>query len=267
MVQRGGQATPSTEFEYISNGLGAQAANIGAKPLKVWFAPSEVTLEPKDLPKELTINGNKVTISEFTGTGFTIDDHGIQGIKVSGHVLEGKKSASEQPPASPPPIQITNIAPGGFAISGGNVFNPTVNNLGPPPSPTPNVAVCISQATAPNTRQNITTIKLKTDVPITLPWYAFFFDGPIGAGSVGMDNHVPGYSPGRATKMLNPDRSFVFRVFSIDFGTNVWSPNDQINVTIPSEKPVHLERILSGSGNEGIFETFTFPCGAAPSQN
>jgi hypothetical protein len=149
LVQRGGQATPSTEFEYISNGLGAQAANIGAKPSKVWFAPSGVTLESKDLPKELTINGNKVRISEFTNTGFTIDDHGVQGIKVSGYLLQGEKGTtpkntkppkpdSKPPPTTttpatrPPPPKMEINAPNGIAIGGGTVTNPTVINFGPP---------------------------------------------------------------------------------------------------------------------------------------
>jgi hypothetical protein len=153
---------------------------------------------------------------------------------------------------NPPPPAIVN-APGGIPIldNKGIINNPTVNNFGPPPLPTPTIKICMTHPPAPEGRLYSTVLTLKTDVQITRPWFFFFFDGPVENGSVDMVTGSYGCNcPVRAEKMPNPERSFGFRTISINFGTNVWFPSDSaIRATIPSKQPVNLIKILSGGGD------------------
>ncbi len=162
--------------------------------------------------------------------------------------------------ASPAPQVQINNAPNGIAIGGGIVNNPTVFNLGPPPQPKPTVTICISQARAAEGQHQTTVMTLRTEVKIKQPWYAFFFDGPVTDGNAGMDNHAFGFTGARADKLPNPERTFWFKLISIDFGTNEWSPGEEIKVTVHSEKPVHLVKILSGSEDAGLDENIVFHC-------
>ncbi len=85
-------------------------------------------------------NNGMTAIRTGSRSPVTITSGGIDGFS------SGIKTGNDSPvgltdtpitapkPADPPAV---NYAPGGFAISGGTVTNPTVNNLGPPPPPSP----------------------------------------------------------------------------------------------------------------------------------
>jgi hypothetical protein len=147
------------------------------------------------------------------------------------------------------------VAPNGIAITGGTVTNPTVNNFEPPPLPMPTVTICVTHPTPQQT-----VITFKTDVEIIEAWYALFFDGPVGDGSVEMTSASFGYTHQRADKLASPENSFVFKNTSINFGPSRWLPNNLIKVTIPSKDPVSLVKLLSGSGENGRDEKFIFQC-------
>jgi hypothetical protein len=188
-------------------------------------------------------------------------DNNVVGNNVSGNGnIVGNQNQVSLSPA--PNVQVNN-APNGIAISGGIVNSPTVNNFGPPPLPTPTVTVCETHPTAPAAGQYLTVLTLSTNVPIPRAWYALFFDGPIGDGKAEMDGHAFGFEHTRADKMPDPEKSFLFRVISVDFGTNVWSPGAAIKVTIPSKQRVGLVKVLSGSGENGLDENLMFKCGNA----
>jgi hypothetical protein len=146
-----------------------------------------------------------------------------------------------------PPIALNGIAIAGPAT----VNNPTVNNFGPSPLPTPTVKICVTPSKQTSSELFETKITLKSDVQITRPWFFFFFDGPVDDGSVAMEHGFFGCNcPVRATKMPNPERSFGFRTTSINMGTNVWYPSDdRIIVTVPSKTSVNLLQVLSGGGD------------------
>lgn len=159
------------------------------------------------------------------------------------------------------PTTVVN-APGGIPIIGnkGVVNGPTVNNYGPPPLPTPTIAVCVSHP-----KENETAITLKTDVQITKPWFFFFFDGAIESGNFAMDGHTFGCNcPLRASLLRNSERSIGFRLVSIDWGTNIWFPRDgPIKATIESKTAVNLINILRGGGDNpdvGFPENIRFVC-------
>lgn len=160
----------------------------------------------------------------------------------------------------------TAIALNGIAIAGpATVTNPTVNNFGPPPLPTPTVKICVTPSKKKSSELFETKITLKSDVQITRPWFFFFFDGPIENGTAQMERGIFGCNcPMRAEKMPNPERSFGFRTTSINMGSNVWYPNDEpITVTVPSKTPVNLMRVLSGGGDNPdvpLPENLVFTC-------
>jgi hypothetical protein len=147
------------------------------------------------------------------------------------------------------PSQPSQNCPNGVCIGGDNKGTATVINNGPPPPPTPTVKVCVSF----DWETNRTTISLNTDVQIARPWFAFFFDGPVLDGSVELNDgrSVLAYAPARAVKQPFPEKSFLFRVNSIDSGPATWFPsNGTIKVTIPASAPVHLIKILAGAGDD-----------------
>lgn len=173
------------------------------------------------------------------------------------------KPVKRKPVTTPPtPQKIEINAPGGIPIVGnqGTVNNPTVNNFGPPPPPTPTVTICVTHPTVPEGTERKTVLTFKTDVEIMEAWYALFFDGPVGVGSAEMPSGSYGYTYGRADKMPNPEKSFVFRNTSINFGVARWLPNSPMKVTVPSKDPVNLVKVLSGSGENGRDEVFVYRC-------
>jgi hypothetical protein len=125
--------------------------------------------------------------------------------------------------------------------------------------PTPTVTVC-APPSVPDDQKFTTTLKLKTDGKIVQPYYAFSFDGPVTDGSAAMDGHSFGATNGRADKLPNPERSYVFRVTSIDFGTNIWTPGEEIEVTVPSDQPIRLVNLLYGAGGDPLAENLVYKC-------
>jgi hypothetical protein len=156
--------------------------------------------------------------------------------------------------------QVQISAPNGIAIDGGIVTNPTVNNFGPPPLPTPTVTVCVSHPAVPEGAQHLTILTFRTDVEIMEPWYVLLFDGPVSDGTAEMSHSTFGYTHGKADRIPNPENSFLFRLTSIDFGVPRWLPNNELKLTVPSKDPVNLVKWLSGSGEEGRDEKFVFRC-------
>jgi hypothetical protein len=143
------------------------------------------------------------------------------------------------------------VEPGSIGITGGIVTNPTVNNFGSPPLPTPNVRVCVSPSQVDADKVYTTKITLNTDVQITRPWVFFFFDGPVEKGSFSMPKHTFSCGcPMRAEKMANPERSMGFRLNTIDMGaSNIWFPNDgPIEGVISSKTSVTFLKALAGGG-------------------
>ena len=176
--------------------------------------------------------------------------------------LSKKKPVKPTPsPVTNPPIPAVHVnnAPNSIIIDGGTAINPTVNNYGPPPPPTPTVTIC-ALPSVPNGQKYTTTLTLKTDGKIVQPFYALFFDAPVLPGSASMDGHTFGVTQGRADKLPNPERSYLFRVTSIDFGTNVWTPGEEIKVTVPSDQPIKLINLLYGAGDDPFEEYLIYSC-------
>jgi len=163
-------------------------------------------------------------------------------------------------PANTDKRPVTQLCPNGICIGGDNKGDARVYNFGPPPPPIPTVTICVTHPTGPEGTERKTVLKFETDVEIMEAWYALFFDGPVGEGTVEMPTGSFGYTHGRADKMPNPENSFVFRSTSINFGVARWLPNNPLKVTIPSKDPVNLVKVLSGSAENGRDEIFVYRC-------
>lgn len=146
------------------------------------------------------------------------------------------------------PPSVSQNCPNGVCIGGDNKGTATVINNGPPPLPTPTVKVCASYDSV----KPQATILVTTNGQVPRPFFAFFFDGPVLDGSAELNSGSSfGYTHGRAERMPNPERSFVIRISTINFATTTWFPSDgAIKVTVPSETPVHLVRVLAGAGDD-----------------
>ncbi len=85
-----------------TSGVGKQEISILARPRKLFFEPPGVVIGPNDLPRDLQIGKQRITIVAFTSTGFTVDDHGIHGILAHAFVLETspEPASAQQSPNS-----------------------------------------------------------------------------------------------------------------------------------------------------------------------
>ena len=105
----------------------------------------------------------------------------------------------------------------------------THHDYGPPPLPTPTVTIHVSDSTT-SEGQHTMQLVMATSGEIMEPWYAFFFSGPVLEGSATSDPGVFGYTHSRAGKLPEPEKSFVFRVRSIDWGVARWLPGREIKL-------------------------------------
>jgi hypothetical protein len=145
-----------------------------------------------------------------------------------------------------PPASVFSIGQQGGITAG------TVNNFGPPPIPTPTVKVCADYPTVPAGQDYESVITLTTSSEFPRPFFALFFDGPVLDGTVERSMGSYGYTHGRADKLPNPERSFIFRTIAMDLGgTPTWFPGDgSLKATVPSKVPVKLIRVMSGGGDD-----------------
>jgi hypothetical protein len=198
-----------------------------------------------------------------------------------------RKQASPKPrpetqtPANPPinssnnekaAATAINIAPGGFAISGGTVNQPTINTFSdryPKPGVVPTVTFCVTQHEDATKHQTIITIK--TDAEISEPYWWFGFDGPVlEDGTVEIvDAKEPygtthGRPPGDRPLPMPRDQIFGAQIALIGnpFGAvrRPLGPTDTVRVTVSSLRPVKIVHIESGSGRAHLDENIVLGC-------
>jgi hypothetical protein len=68
---------PPRELRASTAGNGAQRFEVGAKPTRLIFRPSQTTVEVKDLPKEMDFGTYNLTVA-CDGTSLVINDHNRQ---------------------------------------------------------------------------------------------------------------------------------------------------------------------------------------------
>ena len=72
-----------------TTGNGEQEINLGAAPTRLMFTPPGLVVEKRELPKNLDVSGQTITVIRYTNSGFIIDDHKHSDIHVTVYMAEG----------------------------------------------------------------------------------------------------------------------------------------------------------------------------------
>jgi hypothetical protein len=72
-----------------TTGNGEQEINLGAAPTRLMFTPPGLVVEKRELPKNLDVSGQTITVIRYTNSGFVIDDHKHSDIHVTVYMVEG----------------------------------------------------------------------------------------------------------------------------------------------------------------------------------
>ncbi len=72
-----GPVIPPRELKAGTSGKGVQRFEVGVKPTRLMFRPSQIAIEAKDLPKEMDFGTYKLTVA-CEGTALVIHDHNVQ---------------------------------------------------------------------------------------------------------------------------------------------------------------------------------------------
>jgi hypothetical protein len=170
-----------------------------------------------------------------------------------------------------PQVQVNN-APNGIAIGGGTVTNPTVNNNSygqfPPAGVIPSISICFLKKNEPKGDLFETVFTIKTNTPISAPWWVFQFDKPVDSLVPTMrqpfahtNGHAQAGMPG-----ITPENDITLTIDNIGgFGSQApWRQGNTITATVASRQPVQLINQFGGSASsangEAIREDFLFQC-------
>ncbi len=87
------RATPESGADtavVATTGNGEQEIKLGAAPTKLMFTPPNVAIGKRDLPTNIEINGQQLTVVRYTNSGFVIDDHKHWDVHFTVYMLEGE---------------------------------------------------------------------------------------------------------------------------------------------------------------------------------
>ena len=66
------------QLSFTTGGVGKEGFSFDVRPRKLMFESPTSTVDEKDLPRDIEIDGKRVTVVTFTDHGFILDDHHIQ---------------------------------------------------------------------------------------------------------------------------------------------------------------------------------------------
>jgi hypothetical protein len=149
-------------------------------------------------------------------------------------------SASAPKQEAPPPAILN--APRGFAIGGGTVINPTVNNFAPP-DPKFSVSVVEIPTSPEDSAKYKMRVIIKTDTEADIPPIVAVFDGPYleahmsvhGRGSGGGSNVM--YFNGKKDGVEHPWAQFALGA------PGKLRPDGEIHIDVEAEHPIKLLQI------------------------
>jgi len=148
--------------------------------------------------------------------------------------------ASAQKQETPPP-QILN-APGGFAIGGGTVINPTVNNLAPP-DPKFSVSVVEIPTSPEDSAKYKMRVIIKTDREADIPPILAVFDGPYLKAHMSVHGRGSGsgadimYFKGKSDGVEYPWAQFALGA------PGKLRPDGEIHIDVEADNPIKLRQI------------------------
>ena len=72
-----------------TTGNGEQEINLGAAPTRLMFTPPGFAVDKRELPKDIKVSGQTLTVARYTNSGFVIDDHKRSNVRFTVYMVEG----------------------------------------------------------------------------------------------------------------------------------------------------------------------------------
>jgi hypothetical protein len=145
-------------------------------------------------------------------------------------------------PDTKPPVQVNN-APNGFAIGGGTVTNPTVNNFGPPLAHLSHTEEVVTSSSPSDTGLKIMKVHISTDRPIPGAIVGIRFSGPIEPITPGQDEPEMKGTGAFQVNWGTVANNKVLIPNSLAITINipaVFLPNEELVVTVKSKTEVSI---------------------------
>jgi len=167
---------------------------------------------------------------------------------------------------------IAVTAPNGIAIGpGASAINPSVTNtfsdVFPHPGVIPTVTMCVTPLNSIGQ-----AITIRTDTPITAPYWWFAFDSPVSGSSIELvgakepygSTHGPPTAEQAAIVHVPVDHMVGVQITAIGnpFGGpwRPFDPTDTIRVTVTAEHPLKIAHVEPGSVRRHLDEKIVFAC-------
>jgi hypothetical protein len=71
-----------------TTGNGEQEMNLGAAPTRLMFTPPGLVVDKRELPKDIKVSGQTLTVARYTNSGFVIDDHKHSDVRFTVYMVE-----------------------------------------------------------------------------------------------------------------------------------------------------------------------------------
>jgi hypothetical protein len=72
-----------------TTGNGEQEINLGAAPTRLMFTPPGLVVDKRELPKNIEVSGQTVTVVRYTNSGLVINDHKHWDVRFTVYMVEG----------------------------------------------------------------------------------------------------------------------------------------------------------------------------------
>ena len=72
-----------------TTGNGEQEINLGAAPTRLMFTPPGLVVDKRELPKNIEVSGQRVTVVRYTNSGFVVMDNKHSDVHFTVYMVEG----------------------------------------------------------------------------------------------------------------------------------------------------------------------------------
>ena len=72
-----------------TTGNGEQEIKLGVAPMRLMFTPPGLIVGKRELPKDIEVSGQKITVVRYTNSSFVINDHKHRDVRFTAYLVEG----------------------------------------------------------------------------------------------------------------------------------------------------------------------------------
>jgi hypothetical protein len=88
VVHRSSSQSGANSAMVATTGNGEQEINLGAAPTRLMFTPPGLAVDKRELPKDIKVSGQTLTVARYTNSGFVIDDHKHSDVHFTVYMVE-----------------------------------------------------------------------------------------------------------------------------------------------------------------------------------